>query len=763
MSENSRTSRTRQHQGQKKSSQGKKRKSILLRIFLALVAIGVAAVIAGAGLFFYYVKDAPALDLTKLSEPATTRFLAANGDLIYSLGSDEQIQLKPSEVPQVLSDAVVSVEDKRFYKHFGVDPIRIIGSALGNLKAGGITAGGSTLDQQLIKLSFFSTKQSDQTLRRKAQEAWLALKLERELSKEEILTLYINRVYMANGVYGIGTAAESYYGIDAKDLSVAQAALLAGIPNAPNTFDPYTQPENATKRRNVVLQAMLDNKKISQSQYDEAVATDVQAGLIAQKDISENRKIVDNYLTSAIAEVKEKTGKDAFNEGMDIYLNIDLAQQTNLYNIVNSDEYVEFPDDQMQVASTIIDPTTGAVVAQIGGRKIDDNVQFGINRATNTGTAGRDVGSTIKPLIDYGPAFEYLDYSTGKIIKDEPYTYPGTDLEVNNYDHQYLGNITLRYALTDSRNIPAVKTLVEVGVDKANDFLTGLGINLDKIEGSSAISAPISTEELAGGYAAFANNGTYSKPYYVNKIVYQDGTEESYQPESSQAMKETTAYMVTDILKDVVNDGTGVTAEIPGLIQAGKTGTSNYDDTVYDQIIGDKDGTPDVSFVGYTTHYVMAVWTGYDNYLQSISPSYHSVAAKVYKNMMIKLAENVDNVDWEMPADLVRSGGELYLKGSQPKEPVRSSSTTTTSSSTSTTTASTTSSTTTESSTSSSSSVPESSSSSEPVSSSTEETTPSTTTPSETPEEPTGNGEQGNRNTNGNNNGTTTTPPSNGG
>lgn len=715
------TRQSRQHySGKNKTNRPKKKHKILKRVFLSLLALGFVGLIAGAGLFFYYAKDSPALNLTKLSDSVGTRFFDQDGNLIDELGAESRIQLKPSEAPTVLKDAVVSVEDKRFYSHFGVDPIRIVGSALSNLKAGGVTAGGSTLTQQLIKLSFFSTKQSDQTLRRKAQEAWLAIQLERTLSKEEILTLYINKVYMANGVYGMGTAAKTYYGKDAADLTVAQAALLAGIPNAPNTYDPYTHPEAAKKRRDIVLLTMYDNKKISKDEYDKAKATAISDGLIALTTADDNRKVVDNYLTSAINEIKAKTGKDAFTEGMDVYLNLDLEQQENLYNLVNSGTDVTFPDDEMQVASTITDPTTGAVVAQIGGRKIADNVQFGINRATNAGTTGRDVGSTMKPLIDYGPAIEYNNYSTGEIINDSPYKYPGTDISVRNADREYWGNITLRTALTDSRNVPAVKTLMDVGVGKAGEFLGKLGITLDKIEGSTAISAPLSTEQLAGGYGAFANGGVYSKPYYVNKIVYQDNTEVTFKPESSQAMKDTTAYMITDVLKDVVQDGTGVVANIDGLIQAGKTGTSNYDETVYDKIIGDKNGTPDVSFVGYTTNYVVAVWTGYDDYYHAVSQDAHALAATIYKYTMAKLAEGVPNTDWEMPDGLVRSGGELYLKDhyDEPEEVTPSSSSSTAPSSTSS------SSTTSESS--SSSTVP-SSSEEPPVSSSSssESTTPS--------------------------------------
>lgn len=753
MSEGSRQTRKQQHPPKKK----KKKRGLLKKIILAGLLLLVGGVAFGGGLFIYYAKDAPALDEERLNSPVSTRFFAANNQLIDELGAEKRILLKSTEVPQLLADAIVSVEDKRFYKHVGIDPIRIIGSALGNLKAGSITGGGSTITQQLIKLSFFSTKSSDQTLKRKAQEAWLALKLEREKSKEEILTLYINKVYMGNGISGIGTAAETYYGKEAQDLILPEVALLAGIPNAPNAFDPYAHPEAAKKRRDIVLYTMLQNKKISQSEYDKAIATDVKAGLKDLTSVSGNRKYIDNYLTSAMAEVKEKTGKDPFKEGMDIYLNIDLDQQKNLYNIVNNNEVVEFPDDEMQIASTVLDPKTGAVVAQIGGRKIADNVQFGINRATNSGKNGRDVGSTVKPLIDYGPAIEYLNYSTGKIIVDEPYKYPGTDISVHNYDMQYKGAITLRNALTDSRNVPAVKTFMEVGVDNAKTFLSGLGITVDKLEGSNAISGAYSTEELAGAYGAYANEGIYSKPYYVNKIVYQDETEDTFQTESHQAMKDSTAYMITDILKDVVNEGTGYLAEIPGLIQAGKTGTSNYDSSVSDKIIGDSSSVPDVSFVGYTKNYVVAVWTGYDNYFHAIPQANRITAALVYKNMMAKLAENVPNEDWEQPASVVRSGNTLYVKGHAEIPKKSSSQTTTSTTSTSSESSSATSET-------SSSEVVESSTTTESSSTSTSSSQEDVTPPSSSEEPPASSDEpadDGGNNGNGNNNANATTPEKN--
>ncbi|EAC3851769.1 PBP1A family penicillin-binding protein, partial [Listeria monocytogenes] len=563
----------------------------------------------------------------------SSRFYASNGELITEFGSETREKITASEIPQLLEDAIVSVEDRRFYQHIGVDPIRIVGSALSNATTGGMQ-GGSTLTQQLIKLSFFSTSAEDQTLRRKAQEAWMAVRLEQTKSKQEILTYYINKVYMSNGVYGMQTAAMKFYGKPLAELDLAQTALIAGLPNAPSAFDPFAHPDNAKSRRDVVLGAMLENEKITQAEYDAAVAEDIQEGL--QKNPRENQewKYFDNYFNEVIAEVKEKTGKDVYTDGLDIYTNVDIDAQKRLYDIVNSDDYVNYPDDKMQVAATLVDVNTGKVTAQIGARNVDDVLAN--NLAVNV---ARDFGSTVKPITDYGPAFQFLQDSTGRMILDEPYTYKGTDIPVYNWDRQYMGNITLRTALAESRNVPAVKLFDEVGADNIADFLSGLGIEYHTITQSNAISSNtdkldgtkygISSLKMAAAYAAFSNGGTYYEPQYVNKIVMQDGTEdeESFKVDGQEAMDDTTAYMVTDILKDVISVGTGTNAQIDGLYQAGKTGTSNYTDDQLAQLDTSNGAYPDITFAGYTPSYSLAVWTGYNDKMTPITDSSTHVAS----------------------------------------------------------------------------------------------------------------------------------------
>ncbi|HGF7418540.1 TPA: PBP1A family penicillin-binding protein [Enterococcus faecium] len=649
-------------------SSGTHKKGLFIKILLGILSFFCILFLAGVGLFWYYAKDAPELTDKKLDATVSSKLYTQDGELFEDLGAEKREKISANELPKTLEDAIVSVEDRRFYKHIGVDPIRIIGSALSNFTSGGLQ-GGSTLTQQLIKLSFFSTSAEDQTLKRKAQEAWMAVRLEQKKSKQEILTYYVNKVYMSNGLYGMETASEMYFGKKLSELSLPQTALLAGMPQAPSAYDPYVYPDQAKKRRDTVLYTMLQNEKISQTEYDQAVNVPVTDGLQELTQSDDNTKIVDNYVKEVINEVQEKTDKNVYTDGLEIYTNLDLDAQKKLYDIVNTDQYVSYPDDEMQVASTLIDTNTGKVKAQIGGRHIAEDVTLGNNLAVNT---SRDFGSTMKPVTDYGPAFEYLKYSTGKTITDAPYNYEGTSIPVGNWDNQYMGTITLRQALYLSRNVPAVKLFNEVGSDKVASFLKNLGIEYSTIHQSNAISS--NTEEqdgtkygasslkMAAAYAAFANGGTYYKPQYVNKIVFQDGTEETYEPDGKTAMSPETAYMITDILKDTITEGTGTNAQIAGLYQAGKTGTSNYTDDEYAKLGISSGVYPDILFAGYTPNYSISVWTGYNKKMTPVTSESSHVASDVYRELMQYVSANVTNTDWEMPSGLIRVGGELYYK-----------------------------------------------------------------------------------------------------
>ncbi|HHA8331889.1 TPA: penicillin-binding protein PBP1A [Streptococcus pneumoniae] len=637
--------------------------------FLSLV---IAAIVLGGGVFFYYVSKAPSLSESKLVATTSSKIYDNKNQLIADLGSERRVNAQANDIPTDLVKAIVSIEDHRFFDHRGIDTIRILGAFLRNLQSNSLQ-GGSTLTQQLIKLTYFSTSTSDQTISRKAQEAWLAIQLEQKATKQEILTYYINKVYMSNGNYGMQTAAQNYYGKDLNNLSLPQLALLAGMPQAPNQYDPYSHPEAAQDRRNLVLSEMKNQGYISAEQYEKAVNTPITDGLQSLKSASNYPAYMDNYLKEVINQVEEETGYNLLTTGMDVYTNVDQEAQKHLWDIYNTDEYVAYPDDELQVASTIVDVSNGKVIAQLGARHQSSNVSFGINQAVET---NRDWGSTMKPITDYAPALEYGVYdSTATIVHDEPYNYPGTNTPVYNWDRGYFGNITLQYALQQSRNVPAVETLNKVGLNRAKTFLNGLGIDYPSIHYSNAISSNTtesdkkygaSSEKMAAAYAAFANGGTYYKPMYIHKVVFSDGSEKEFSNVGTRAMKKTTAYMMTDMMKTVLSYGTGRNAYLAWLPQAGKTGTSNYtDEEIENHIKTSQFVAPDELFAGYTRKYSMAVWTGYSNRLTPLVGNGLTVAAKVYRSMMTYLSEGSNPEDWNIPEGLYRNGEFVFKNGAR--------------------------------------------------------------------------------------------------
>ncbi|MDT6980724.1 transglycosylase domain-containing protein [Levilactobacillus zymae] len=642
------------------------------RILYVLVAIVVLGLLAGAGLFFYYAQSAPKISQSALSSDASTRVYDADGKVISRLGAQNRTYVKAKNIPVLLAKAVVSTEDRRFYKNNGIDPVRIIGAAFANVTGSSLgMQGGSTLTQQLVKLSVFSTAASDRTLKRKAQEAWLALKVDHDYSKPQILEYYINKVYMGNGVYGMQTAAQYYYGKKLTELNLAQLAQLAGMPQSPVSYDPIKYPQYAKKRRDLVLQSMAKNKVITSAQAQQAQATSISTGLVKDHSLTSatsahTTKVVDAYLKQVYQELKDK-GYNTTTGGLKVYTNLDMGAQKHLYNIVNTSNYVNFPSSKFQVGSTIVNPNNGKVVAMIGGRKTG-NVTFGLNRAVQT---DRSSASTAKPLMDYGPAIEHLYYPTYEPVKDTAFTYPGTTKNLYDWDRKYQGTITMRKALYESRNIPAVRTLQNVGIKKATAFLKGLGMSFDKtLTLQNGIGLYISSEQEAAAYAAFANGGTYYKPYLVSKVVTQDGKAHNYASSGSKAMSSATAFMLTDMMKDVITNenGSGRSAAISGLYQAGKTGTDSYPDDYADQV---PDGaTMDSWFTGYTKNYAISVWTGYDKQFQTghyVSETQTSIAQEIYKYEMSYLAQQSPNSDWTAPSTVTatKQNGttEYYVTG----------------------------------------------------------------------------------------------------
>ena len=667
---NTEQTRSSQHRHTKKKAPTSSKKKLWKKILISIVAFVTVAIIAIVAIFAYYGATAPTIQASDLEGATETKILDKDGELIYSLGGEKRDLITSEQVPQLLKDAITSIEDKRFYSHMGIDPIRIAGSFLRNAKAGQITQGGSTITQQLVKLAVFSTKKEDQTYKRKIQEIMLALQLEHNYSKEQILTYYLNKVYMANNVYGFGTASHYYFNKELSELSLPQVALLAGMPQAPNSYDPYANADQAKERRDLVLYSMKENGKISKEQYDQAVATPVTDGLIAHdNNVNSNDKalVYDSFVTMVLKEVQEKTGLDPYNDGLTIETTIDSKAQQRLYDIVNTNDYIQYVNDKIQNAVVMLDTKTGAVRAVNGGRK--QTTLLGYNRATDN---TRSTGSTIKPVIDYAPAIEYLNYSTGQTIMDQRTTY-SNGVELNNWDFSHKGAMTLRTALVYSRNTTALQTFKAVGETNIKSFLNNLDIQIkndgqDYLVESNSIGADISPIKMAAAYATFGNYGNYSKPYTVTKVTTRDGQVTEFKPEQKQAMKDSTAYMITDVLKDSFKYGFATQATIPGLPTAAKTGSSNY--TVeqkramgasdYEDII------PDSWFIGYSTDYTISAWTGYDNpYEQGggVDTTEQEYSRLIYYYLMKYMVESSNGDDWVQPDSVVKQQIEI---GSDP-------------------------------------------------------------------------------------------------
>lgn len=660
-------SRAEKRQQNKKGQVNKK--GLWKKIGLGLLGFILAVVIGGLGLFAYYASNAPELTNEDLTGTYASDFLDMNGDVFYTLGGEEREYAEADEYPELMLDAIKAIEDTRFDRHRGIDPIGISRAALGYLtNAGEIVGGGSTITQQLIKLAIFSTAKEDQTLERKAQEAWLAMQVEQQLSKEQIMTLYLNRIPMGSNVYGVATAAKEYYGKDISEIELHEAALFAAMPKAPNYYNPYTEPEAAKKRRDLVLDEMVEFESISQEQANASKEIPIDEGLI-ERSTDPEKLVFDAYTSRVIEEIEEKTDYDPFTAGLTVYTNYDPNAQELLYDVVNSDDYVNFPNDDLQTAVTLVDSSTGKLTALIGGRKLEG--QRLLNRATKN---ARSVGSTMKPLSTYGPAIEFNEFSTYHQVVDEAYTIG--DWTPRNYDRTYKGQMSIRRALVDSRNIPTAKVFNEdLDHNQVEGFLKGLGINVANISGegaeglvrSSAINGAMTPLELTGAYAAFANEGNYTEPYTVTKIVNQRGDETDLTPKTTRAMEEYTAYMVTDILKGVIPHY-GDQLGIPGYVHAAKTGTSNFSEEEIAEHEIPAGAVPDNWVVGYSPYYTMSVWMGYDKKFEKghqLNSSDGSIrlSRAVYKAAMSQLVDGLERRDWQRPNSVV----ELSIEdGSMP-------------------------------------------------------------------------------------------------
>lgn len=535
-------------------------------------------------------------------------------DLVTRLhGVQDRTWVSISELQPSTVYAFISAEDARFFEHEGVDVIRIAGAVVADIKAGSYVQGASTISQQLIKLSHLT---SEKTISRKAEEAALAYEMERQYSKEDILEMYLNYVYFGGGYYGIEAAAEGYFGVHASDLTLDQSAMLAGILKSPSGYAPHINYAASINRRNNILRLMRDYGYITDDEKKQAAA---KRPTILHDKNEEYSGYYTDAVTKSAAALMGITVDELIRGGYSIYSAMDSDIQHYCEEMFKNGEL--FPAEDSEAAIVVLEPSTGMVVAMVGGRSYTGGISF--NRATDI---RRQPGSVIKPVIAYAPAFEYLNYTAADMILDEETTF--ADYTPSNYGNKYYGWVTVREAVTKSLNVPAVKTLSAVGVYRAKDFAKRCGIEFDDKDDSLALALGgftygVSPLQIAGAYSCFASGGIYNTPTSIKKITDRNGlTVYEYRQDSRRVMSEANAYILTSMLKSVVTEGTGHRLNTLDIPIAGKTGT-----------VGLANGNRDAWMAGYTPEYTAVVWQGYDSDRLGLLPS--SATGGTYPALML--------------------------------------------------------------------------------------------------------------------------------
>ena len=584
------------------------------KIIQVVTTLILCLILVFACIFGYSVyKDTATFDSKKLLSSGASVMYDSNGDIMYTYGSQENGTRKNvtyDDLPQVLVDAIVAAEDSRFFEHNGFDLPRIVKAALSNLKAGDITGGGSTITQQLIKKTYFPDAQ--RTYSRKFSEIILAIQADKALSKEEILTLYLNKIYFGRSTrsIGISSASRYYFDKDVSELTLPEAAMLAGSLNSPYNYDPYYCLNNATERRNTILNLMVKHGYITQKECDDAKNVKVENMLCSSKIT--NSSVNAAYVDIVTDEVKKRTGLDPLKTQMNIYTYCNSETQALAAAIGNGEKY-DYSDEDMRMGGAVQSSQDGRIIAVIGGR----NYSYG---DYNYATRKQQPGSSVKPFLDYGLAFENLDWSTGHSINDDDY-YNG---KFKNWDRQFHGLVTVENALENSWNIPAIKTFDEVqqkiGSDKIQEAMESIGISMNKenIGLASAIggwSYGISPLEMAGAYATISNNGLYTESHTINYVeVVQTGEtfniDEEIQNNAKQsAYSKASAFMVRQVMLDYTKNGSGNYAYVSGIENVGaKTGTSNWSSTAKNGMAGK---SRDLWMSAYTSDYICSVWMGF--------------------------------------------------------------------------------------------------------------------------------------------------------
>lgn len=648
---NTKSSDPRRRTTPRKTTPPKNKNSSVKRFFWITMLLSIL-IVAGAGCGFISATMSNLPDVENVQPAASSQIYDVHGNLLTTVHSTEnRLPVPISEVPKSLQNAFVATEDARFYSHHGIDPVGILRAVWVNIARSGVSEGGSTITQQLARNAFLS---QDRTLKRKVSEALLALRIEQRYTKQEILEMYMNQIYFGQGAYGVQAASKVYFGKDVQDLSLAQASILAGLPQSPNYFSPFNDLEASKKRQAIVLGQMVKYNYITQAQADEAKEADLE--LIAKQDATASTDTNASYFINyVIAQVSEKYGDDAiYKDGLKIYTTIDMDSQNAAVRAMG--DLPTFYTDQNglqqpQGALVAVNPHNGYIVAMVGGRGNDS-----FNRATQ---ARRQPGSSFKPFV-YLAAIQQ-GMTPGTIIDDSPVDFNGW--KPQNYERSYFGQVPLRYALQHSLNVATVKLADDIGMRKILNLAKDMGItSLTDSDNNLAaalggLTHGVSPIEMATAYSVLANGGLKINPTAITKIIDRNGQVlEEFSVDEKRVIEEKDAAIITSMLESVIQGGTGGNAAI-GRPAAGKTGTT--------------DDSKDAWFIGYTPDLVAAVWMGDDFGVETLnSTTGGTIPAMIWHDFMNQALANTPVSNFNVPASaqsIINQGYRAVAKET-PKE-----------------------------------------------------------------------------------------------
>lgn len=671
-----------------KSKSKSKRNRVILNILLVCIITFVSLIL----LFFgYIVAKAPKFDPNNLKFTQMSEIYDGNGDLIAKLGNENRTEITYDKLPEVLIDAIIATEDSRFFQHNGFDLARFTKAGIGQV-LGKNSGGASTLTMQIVKNNYTSTKNKGfEGITRKFTDIYLSIfKVEKKYTKKEIIEFYVNDSYLGNGAYGVEQASQNYFGKSVSNLNLAEASFIAGLFQAPGSYDPYNNPDKAEKRRKTVLYLMQRHGYITSEERQIAESKPITA-YIKKERANNAYSEYQGYIDTVREELEKEYDLNPFTTPLKIYTAMNRNKQDFVNKVMNGEAW-SWENELVQSGVVMTESATGEVIAVGAGK--NKNTELSFNFATQT---NKHIGSTAKPIFDYAPAVEYLGWGSVNYIKDEPWKYTNGPA-MNNSDGGYKGVLPMYQALGLSRNVTALKTFQQVSKEAGNEkiakFATSLGISPEiengRIHEAHSIGAFTGRKDktynspmtMAGAYGAFSNGGTYIKPHTIKKFVYKE-TEEVVDttPTPQRVMNDSTAFIINNALNWSVTDGLARSAaNIGGVDVAAKTGTSNFDENFIRKNGLSRKAVNDLWVCGYTPKYTLTMWYGYDKlYKQHYSTTANwTTRDRFYRNLASNLfdrdgsrfkvpssIETVDVVKGSIPLRLASSGtpSSMRVKG----------------------------------------------------------------------------------------------------